>query len=239
MRVLDIDLDFFLADCCELAAPGERPPLHGHEPWSEADVRCFLERNCGLDRRSRVPGRLFETHDEALVFWNELRSEGKLKVPFEVTHIDAHSDLGIGKPGPGFALNSVITLDPSIRADISRYYQMKQLDEANYLLFALAFRWVSGLENVRNPNSRPDIPEFAFRNDVGEYSSIRLSSFASKLFEAKNGVEPTVPFTVYADYNSFFANERYDYVSAARSPRYSPKEADALMGVIADYLILI
>lgn len=42
MRVLDIDLDFFLADCCPLAEPGERPCLAGHEPWSEADVVRFL-----------------------------------------------------------------------------------------------------------------------------------------------------------------------------------------------------
>ena len=32
MRVLDIDLDFFLADCCPLAELGHRPSLPGHEP---------------------------------------------------------------------------------------------------------------------------------------------------------------------------------------------------------------
>ncbi len=31
MRVLDIDLDFFLNDCCPLAEKGHRPPLTGCE----------------------------------------------------------------------------------------------------------------------------------------------------------------------------------------------------------------
>lgn len=239
MRVLDIDLDFFLADCCELAPIGERPPLLGHEPWSEDAVRRFLEENCGLDRSRPIPGRLFETHDEALVFWSELIDAGRLTLPFEVTHIDAHSDLGIGKPGPGFVLNSVITLDPIKRADIERYYEMKQLDEANYLLFAIAFRWVSALENVRNPRSRADIPDFAHKNDSGEYTHIKLSSFVSRLFEAKNGEEPVVPFTVYSDYTEFISKGEYDFISAARSPRYAPMEADSLMDVIGEYVKLI
>ncbi len=236
MRVLDIDLDFFLADCCELAKMGERPPLSGHEPWSATEVRRFLEQNCGLNRNEPIPGRTFETHDGALLFWNELIETGRLKVPFEVTHIDAHSDLGIGRPGPGFVLNSVITLEKQSRADIDRYYKMKQLDEANYLLFALAFRWINGLENVRNPKSRPDIPDFAYKNDSGKYTHIKLSSFASKLFEAKNGAEPSVPFTVFDDHSLFTAKGKYDFISAARSPRYAPREADALMNVIGEYI---
>lgn len=239
MRVLDIDLDFFLADCCELAPLGKRPPLLGHEPWSEEVVRCFLEENCGLNRDNPIQGRAFETHDGALLFWEELIEAGKLAVPFEVTHIDAHSDLGIGKPGPGFVLNSVITLDPAKRADTPRYYEMKQLDEANYLLFALAFRWVSRLENVRNPKSRADIPDFAYENEAGEYTHIKLSSFVSKLFENKNGEEPEVPFAVFSDYTEFKANGKYDFVSVARSPRYAPKEADALMAVIEEYIRII
>lgn len=239
MRVLDIDLDFFLADCCELAPMGERPPLLGHEPWREDEVRRFLEENCGLNRDKPIPGRAFETHDGALLFWEELIVQGKLKAPFEVTHIDAHSDLGIGKPGPGFVLNSVITLDPVKRIDVNRYYEMKQLDEANYLLFALAFRRISCLDNVRNPKSRADIPGFAYKNDCGEYTHIKLSSFVSRLFETKNGEEPVIPFTVYSDYNSFKSKGKYDFVSVARSPRYAPKEADALMAIIGEYIKLI
>lgn len=236
MRVLDIDLDFFLADCCELAAPGERPEVTGCEPWQPDSVRAFLEKNCGLTKEKPIPGRVFPTHDGALLFWNELLASGKLNSPFSVTHIDAHSDLGIGKPGPGFVLNSVLPIQPEKRTDIERYYRMKQLDEANYLLFALAFRWVDALENVRNPKSRPDIPGFAQKDEEGKYSSIRLSSFTSELFEAQNGKEPQLPFRVFDDYHAFRANEDFDFISLAISPRYAPKEADELVPLIAEYI---
>lgn len=236
MRILDIDLDFFLQDCCELAPLGQRPPLYGNAVWSEEETRAFLENALGLSKVNKTPGRLFETHDKALVFWDELIKSGRLDIPFEVTHIDAHSDLGIGKPGPGFVLNSVITLAPEKRADIERYYRMNELDEANYLLFALAFRWVNKLINVRNPKSRPDIPNFAEKDAAGEYKSIRLSSFASKLFESRNGVEPAIPFVAYNDYRGFSIRGGFDYISIARSPRYLPKEADPLMDIVAEYV---
>lgn len=239
MKVLDIDIDFFLEDCCELAPVGERPPVSGCEPWSEERVRSFLEINLGLSKENRIKGRLFETHDEALSFWRELISEGKLSVPFEAVHIDAHSDLGIGRPGPGFVLNSVITLPVEKRSDIERYYRMRELDEANYLLFALAFRWVNNLINVRNPRSRPDIPNFAEKDEAGEYKSIRLTSFASKLLEQKNGAEPLIPFTVYNAPRAYRACCGFDFISVARSPRYLPKEADKLMDIAAEYVELI
>ncbi|MFR7610904.1 MAG: hypothetical protein ACLUZ4_09185 [Christensenellaceae bacterium] len=116
MRVLDIDLDFFLADCCEPAPVGARPDAAGHEPWQAEKVREFLEKNCGLNTERKIPGRVFETHDGALQFWQDLIAAGQLSVPFEVTHIDAHSDLGIGRPGPGFVLNSVLPISPAERA---------------------------------------------------------------------------------------------------------------------------
>ena len=234
MRVLDIDLDFFLADCCPLAPVGERPCLEGHEPWSKENVTAFLEEQCGLSKEHPVPGKIFQTHDEALRFWKERIEEGCLDVPFWVTHIDAHSDLGIGKPGPGFVLSTVLTQEPSKRTGLSRWYEMNQLDEANYLLFALAFRWISKLDNVRNPNSRPDIPRELLLQ--GRTDRIRLESFASWLLEGRNGPEPVVPFSVYEDYNTFFAETAFDYMTVAVSPRYAPKEADELLSIFESYL---
>ena len=234
MRVLDIDLDFFLADCCPLAALGERPLLFGHEPWTSDTVIDFLERQCGLSTDRPVPGTIFETHDGALQFWDARRKDGSLDTPFWVTHVDAHSDLGIGKPGPGFVLNSVLPQPPDRRADLNRYYAQKQLDEANYLLFALAFRWIERLDNVRNPKSRPDIPQEILLPDRSD--QIRLSSFASRFLESKNGPEPIVPFCVYDDYRTFLADTPFDFMTVAISPRYAPKEADALLPVFLRYM---
>ena len=162
--------------------------------------------------------------------------KGKLTVPFDVTHVDAHSDLGIGRPGPAFVLNSVLPLEVEKRADIKRYYAMRQLDEANYLLFALAFRWVRSLENVRNKKSRRDIPDFAFKDkESGIYSHIKLSSFVSGLYEKQNGEEPVVQFRVFDNWEEYSGGE-FDCVSVAISPRYSPKESDELLPVFAEYI---
>lgn len=234
MRVLDIDLDFFLADCCPLAEPGRRPCLEGHEPWPEEQVVAFLEENCCLSANEPVPGAVFDTHDGALLYWRDRLKDGTLATPFHVTHVDAHSDLAIGRPGPGFVLNGVLPRLLDKRADIEGYYEQGQLDEANYLLFALAFRWIAALDNVRNPSSRPDIPR-----DIlvpGRENCIQLTSFAARLSEGVNGREPEVPFNVYDDYRSFSADGPYDYVTLAISPRYAPAEADRLVPVISRYI---
>jgi len=237
MRVLDIDLDFFLADCCPLAPIGGRPELKGHEPWEAEAVIRFLEQQCGLSKNAPVPGAIFETHDGALCFWETEIMAGRLKAPFSVTHIDAHSDLAIGKPGPRFILENVLSRHPSKRADIQCYYDAVQLDEANYLLFACAFRWVAELENVRNPKSRPDIPaQITIQDEDGRYTGLQLVSGVSRLFEPINGPEPVIPFAVYDDPYTYQAKEPFDYVTLAISPRYAPKEADALVPVIGQYI---
>ena len=124
MYVLDLDLDFFLDNICPLAEKGTRPDANQASPWPEEQVRFFLEHNCGLRRETPVPGALFETHDQALSHWQGLEK------PLSVTHVDAHSDLGVGKPGPAFVLESVITRPVEARLDIPGYYAQQQLDEA-------------------------------------------------------------------------------------------------------------
>ena len=108
MQVLDLDLDFFLTDCCPLAMAGERPDASYASPWEPNDVTAFLEQNLGLDAKHPIPGVIIETHDGALRFWRDCMRQGIIDRPFSVVHIDAHSDLGIGKPGPGFVLQNVL-----------------------------------------------------------------------------------------------------------------------------------
>ncbi len=236
MKVLDLDMDFFLEDCCPLAKIGERPSVLGHAPWTADAVRCFLEENCGLSASKPTPGRLFVTHDEALSYWLSLMESGQLGDPFSVVHVDAHSDLGIGKPGTGFVLNKVISLAPHKRRDPARYYACEQLDEANYLLFALAFRMLDGLTLVRSPFSRFDIPpEIALVDAENEYCGLRLRSPVSALFEGANGKEPLVPFRVYDD-STQFHDGGFDFVSMAQSPRYAPAEADFIMDIMRAYV---
>ena len=81
MRVLDLDMDFFLTGVCELAPKGARPSLREARPWAEADVRAFLEENCGLSRQNPIPGRVFETHDGALFLWKRANFQRRSTSP--------------------------------------------------------------------------------------------------------------------------------------------------------------
>ncbi len=238
MWVLDLDLDFFLSDCCPLAPKGERPPESCAGPWTETAVVSFLENGLGLDRAHPIPGRITETHDGALAFWKEQMDAGTLSKPFSVVHVDAHADLGIGKPGPGFVLNNVLGIPPKERDGFARYYAQKQLDEANYLLFALAFRWIDALTLVRDPFSRPDLPPFCIREGEG-YRPIRLQSFVSSLFEGRYGAEPEIQLTVYDDPAAVRIREPFVCMDLALSPRYAPASADALVPLIAQYMTLV
>ena len=238
MWVSDLDLDFFLDDCCPLARKGERPSENCACPWTEAAVAAFLEDGLGLCADRPIPGRITETHDGALAFWRDQMDAGTLGKPFSVVHVDAHADLGIGVPGPGFVLNNVLGIPPKERDGFSRYYAQKQLDEANYLLFALAFRWIDALTLVRDPFSRPDLPPFCEPEGDG-YRPIRLRSFVSSLFEERYGREPEIPLTVRNDPSKVKIREPFVCMNLALSPRYAPKSADALVPLIARYMSLV
>lgn len=231
MRVLDLDMDFFLSGPCPLAPLGERPDESWAMSWCDEAVIRFLEEQCGLSRENPVPGMIFDTHDKALDFWQARIQEGTLRVPFEVVHVDTHSDLAFGPPGIGYVMNVVLSRSLKMRADIEGYRRAVELDEANYLLFALAFRWISHLTYVRNPRSHQDIP----RPLLNEEGNIHLRSFVSMMMEGMNGKEPVIPFDVFDDYRQF-SKKGYDFVTMAQSPRYAPKSADRIMEIVRRYI---
>lgn len=232
MKVLDLDMDFFLTDACPLAAKGERPDEGSARPYADEEVIRFLEEQCGLSRSRPVPGAIFDTHDKALDFWQARMKEGRLSAPFEAVHVDTHSDLAFGPPGPDFVLKAVLTRKPDARPNLERYRQGVKLDEANYLLFALAFRWISRLTYVRNPRSRQDVPARL----LDAQGNIRLTSDIARLMEAANGPEPAVPFIRVDDYRSF-SDSGFDFVTLAQSPRYAPASADRIMELVRPYII--
>lgn len=232
MRVLDLDMDFFLTAPCPLAKPGERPDESCAQAYSDEEVIRFFEERCGLSREHPIHGAIFDTHDKALDFWLARLHDGSLCAPFEVVHVDAHSDLAFGPPGTGYVMNVVLSRPPQQRPAIDVYRDGHELDEANYLLFALAFRWISRLTYVRNPKSHQDIPRLLLDAD----GHIRLRSFVSAMMENRNGREPVIPFDVIDDYR-MFSKTGYDFVTMAQSPRYAPESADRIMALLRPYII--
>ena len=231
MKVLDLDMDFFLSGPCPLAAKGERPVPDACTVWTPGEVRSFLEERCGLSRENPLPGAVFETHDGALDFWQKQIDAGKIRPPFECVHVDTHSDLAFGPPGPDFVLKAVISRKPGVRNTTAAYREGKKLDEANYLLFAAGYRWLSALTYVRNPRSLHDVPE-RLLDGAGD---LVLRSEVSALMEGVNGMEPVIPFTQVDDYRTF-KDSGFACATMAQSPRYAPAKADFILDIFREYI---
>jgi len=234
MKVLDIDLDFFLSEPCPFADVGCRPSDDCAVPWSEVQVRQFLEQNLGLDRCHPLRGRVFDTHEGALLFWQDMWEKGVLTSPFEITHVDTHTDLGIAQKNYPFVRMNMLGRPVDKRRDFEQYIELGQLNEANYLAFAVGARMVSRLENLRNPNSKPDLPV----EMLDENGNIQLHSAFPSLFEAKYGSEPAVVYRQYDDPFAYSASESFALMSLAISPRYTPRNADYIKDIVCEYMSL-
>ena len=63
MRILDIDMDFFLNDVAHFKSfDSERLNDEDYKPWSIEAVRDYLENNCGLNKSNKVQGAIFKEH---------------------------------------------------------------------------------------------------------------------------------------------------------------------------------
>jgi hypothetical protein len=161
MHVLDLDLDFFLNDVAYLQ-PEDADALSSldYQPWPAAKVRRFLEENLGCSTLFPIPGRTVMYHESAFDFWHELVAAGKLTVPFEIIHVDAHSDLGMGNTQCAYIMTRLLHLEPDQRSD---RLERSRVDSGNYLAFAVACRWASAITWVRHHHSQNDLPAQYFR----------------------------------------------------------------------------
>ena len=242
MNVLDLDLDFFLNDVVTL--PYDiRPDSKIYKPWNEDDVVNFLEMNCNLSKESKIPGQIVTTHDEVFYIWRDLIASEELNQPFNVTHIDAHADLGMGDA-------SFITICTDIvhRTLLDRFDPPNKghsgIYEGNYLAYALACRWISKLTYVRNPKTRNDLLPIYFKDQDINSGLIRIPKYdpavAGNMFLDKVepvGFEPDIEFQSSLP-TDFQIKSEFDFMFLAKSPKYTPPEADTLVDVIQEYIDL-
>lgn len=151
MRILDIDMDYFLKEIPIIISENntDRVPDEDYQVWSKEEVIDFLENKLGLSKETKIKGKIVIHHNEALYYWRTLIQEERLFAPFEVVHIDSHADLGLGYPSWTFIMDSLITVPVEERTKIENYGSMfeKYYEPriGDYLLFALAFRWIKNL----------------------------------------------------------------------------------------------
>lgn len=247
MRVLDIDLDYFLdAPVNEQDHSSDSRVTDSgcvESVWSEKRVRSFLENNLGLSKDKKIKGRVFKGHDEALYFWEDLICNEKLETPFSVVHIDSHPDLGYGGLGKCFVLEELILRQleyrkPRYCKDCEFDGRFYNIDIGDYLLYGVAFRWFSDIIYCSNPNSDCGaIPTEVLDNKVPD-RLLKTTTFHIKL-QPRNDVgfdEPRIPLVIIPNIEEVHFDGMFDFASIAQSPNYTPKNADYILDVFREYI---
>lgn len=243
MRILDLDLDFFLDEIAHWQNGSGRLSDEDFNPWTGEAVRFFLEEQCGLSKDNKVRGRFVKHHHEAFYFWRELILAGSLETPFEVVHVDAHSDTGLGDSGYLYVANNLLHLPPQERINPDQLYA------GNYMIKAIACQWVSNIVFVLHPKWNNDIPRFHMK-DLTSVSGHTSGQFQLKKYDptilnvftldridniTPLGLEPEVPFSL-VEQSRYVEDKPFDYIVLSHSPDYTPASADALLPIIMEYI---
>lgn len=240
-RVLDLDLDLFVHGVEHFrSSDDDRLDPDDYRPWSVDEAIAFLTENCGL--RARLPGAVVEHHGELFGKWRAAIAGGHLRAPFEVTHADAHADLGLGDAGYMYLMSELLYSPPEERlhpngGTLGREYG---LEDGNYLIFALACRWLARLTYVMNDETPRDIMPLVMQGFDPDASSLQLAAVPVDDLRAlvprvdqlvPDFVEPAVPFQKMR-WQEFHAEHPFDAVCLARSPGFTPEGCDAIFDEI-------
>lgn len=243
-RILDLDLDFFLNEIAHHRSDvGTRLSSRDYKPWKKSEVRLFLERQCLLSTANPTKGRVVTHHDEVFWQWRDLVEEGKIGVPFTIVHVDAHADLGMGDSGNRYIMTDLLHESMEDR----KYPISGEVKPGNYLLFAVACRWVSQMTFVLHPRWRGDLPPLPFENFNPTSACLQLKRCTSKELQKHSlrggswsklqvlKFEPKGPFRTIkcAEYQ---AKQPFSFVFLSHSPGYTPHTADGLISILKDYI---
>jgi UPF0489 domain len=231
----------FFERCCAFNSGSERRDPAYYKPWTEAEIRAFLEKQCHLNTSHRIPGRFVVLHDEAFDFWKELVAKHRTQI--DLVHVDAHADLGLGDASWLNIITQVLHLPVEQRADPLR--GSRNLNPGSYVAYALAARWIASMIYVHHPHFGNDIPRMYFENNDPSVSGrLQLKAY-SKDFKPgldyppavnkATSFEPIVPLK-QVPIAQFEADKPFQYALLAQSPGFTPPTSDALIAVFRDYI---
>jgi hypothetical protein len=250
VNVLDIDLDLFVD-------PRPQPHTHARDgrlsstayrAWSPGKVEDYLKLHCNLRKDLPLPGDVVRYQHELFDRWKVLINCRKLHVPFHLTHLDSHADMGMGDGSSAYIMGELLHQDPVDR-DKPRRGGCDGLLEGNFVSFAVACRWISSIEYVYHPQLLDrncgchDIPDSLFRDCDPACGVLQLKRLPP---ECRQGVrrlrefepialEPEVPIWM-VERDAFRAAESFSFIFLAQSPRYTPATADHIVPTIRRFI---
>lgn len=172
-HVLDLDLDFFVLPTEHFRSGHQRLPGSRFSCSRPEEVEQFLERQCGLSKSEKIPGRFCIDHDEAFDTWREWISKGAIETPFDVDHVDAHADHGLGDSSWVYLLTEILALPVGKRAQPRR-----GLDGLNFgkLLGVRTCESVDTISDLRLWSRHPDGGWFSRRHSHDLFSQRELET---------------------------------------------------------------
>jgi hypothetical protein len=247
VRVLNLSLDLFVDPIAVWAGlPPNRLPDDRFRAWNPDLLRRFLEERCGLRKEAPVPGRIVESHEGALGVWREWIGEGELETPFDLVHMDAHANLGSGDEGWFYVLTELLALPASRRQE---HADLARVMPENYLLFAIAFRWIRDMTFVAHHTWTPDVLDILYEeHGAGGVGTIRLGRYDRLLLgpalemgaelPSPLALDPPLPLRVHGP-GDYHETDPFDRIVVSRSPSYTPPEADGLLDTVTEYMNLV
>ncbi|TRW25355.1 hypothetical protein FMM05_08610 [Flavobacterium zepuense] len=254
MRILDIDLDFFLDEIAHFRKRNnQRLDKRRYVPWNSGQVECFLEKSLGLNKSNPIPGYLFTHHDEVFCWYKEQIASGNIQGASSILHVDAHSDLATGIDGAFLYIMETMMRKPiNLRPDVSDATDWSKLNPGNYLVFMAACEWISDLTFVKHHKSNEKYNPLYFSGNDADSGNIQIKSYqpgilknlasGTRLFAEIHNHEPIivgqeVPFQEISWCN-YGTDEKFDFILLTQSPSFTPATADKLMDVIKQYMVL-
>lgn len=234
MRILDIDLDFFQSGIhCFDTDKDTFLEDDSITIWDRDKFIDFIENACGLSKEYKLPGRLIKHHVEAYSFWRELVEAHKIEVPFEVTHIDAHSDLAFSPDVPYYKFLKSLDKESKEMFEKGMIFEQDNpyLDSGNYLLDAVISGWVNSIAYIYHPKlDYLDVADYIVENTVPQ----NFKFIFCKGIEEKNVI---LEMKSISDFK--INREEYDFVTVSLSPPYVKKEIEEYFEMLETYLNLI
>lgn len=234
MTVLDIDMDYFLDEIPYNNFTEDRLSSNDYKIWRKEEFVYFIENALGLNKNSKIRGRIITHHHEAFYYWRDAIKSKIISYPFKLIHIDAHADLSYLPDGSWKYItekylkkNYNERIFPELLNDFGK---CANFDCGNYLLYALACGWLSEMDYVIHPK----LEELDFPPHLAKF--LELNKFVLTIGNKNNGCPQLNINIVRKDVLNIAKN--IDLIIVSRSPQYTPKETDELVEIISQYIEL-
>jgi hypothetical protein len=205
---------------------------------------------CNLNPDQPIPGCVVAEHDEVFDIWKRLIESKRLEVPFDLVHVDAHADMGMGfgDASVSYIMGELLHNPISQRSRPQRGSH-KGLMPSNYVAFAMACGWIRSFTYVHHPNlvrenaGLHDIPNSYFkdfnpRNDELQFKAVNPESVNGNRRPTSEDVVdmgPQIPITLVPTHE-FNWKKPFSYAFVAKSPRYAPATSDKLLATLGRFV---